>query len=113
MILAAFLLAAAATPTPAPQPDGALDRQCFALMASVAEADDPRLRSVGLVAAQYFLGRIDSRSGGVLADPVAQAPLPAGEARRTLVGRCARVIEEAGHDFQSIGAQLAEAAPSA
>jgi hypothetical protein len=107
-VLIAALLAAAPPQAPAnaPAPGPALDRACFALMAELADGDDPRMRPIGRIAAQYFLGRIDS------ADPAfdAEAPLPASANRGDLLRRCGDAMQAGGRDFRSIGEALAPAA---
>ncbi len=67
VLLAASLMAAASTSAPANEPvtAAALDQRCFRLMADLAEDEDPRIRSLGRVAAQYFLGRIDAAAAGL------------------------------------------------
>jgi hypothetical protein len=104
-VLIAVVLAAA--PTPAPVADAAtaqFDQRCFRLMAQLAEDDDPRVRSLGRVAAQYFLGRIDAASPGF--DPVDAAPPEAGE-DEALLRRCGDAMQAGGHDFRTIGEALA------
>lgn len=100
------LLLAAAAPAPAPVlADAGLDRRCYALMAALAGDADPRLRSVGLGAAHYFLGRIDATGAGF--DPGAAAAVPEGADREALLRRCGAELEAAGHDFRSLGEALA------
>ena len=106
-VLIAVMIAAA--PTPAPVADAAtaqLDRNCFSLMAGLAEDDDPRVRSLGRVAAQYFLGRIDAASPGF--DPAEAAAIGAGD-HEALLRRCGDAMQAGGRDFRSIGQALAPA----
>jgi len=107
-VLIAAMIAAA--PNPAPVADAAtalLDRSCFSLMAELAEDDDPRVRSLGRVAAQYFLGRIDAASPGF--DPAEATAVPAGD-HEALLRRCGDAMQAGGRDFRSIGAALAPTA---
>ena len=102
-------VALAAAPTPALVADAAtaqLDQRCFALMAQLAEDDDPRVRSLGRVAAQYFLGRIDAASPGF--DP-ARASAPAPGDHQALLRRCGDAMQAGGRDFRTIGQALAPA----
>jgi hypothetical protein len=99
--------ALAAAPTPAPVADAAtaqLDQRCFGLMAQLAEDDDPRVRSLGRVAAHYFLGRIDAASPGF--DPAEAAAPEAGD-HEALLRRCGDAMQAGGRDFRSIGQALA------
>jgi len=109
VLLAAALLAAAPTPTPVNEPVSpvALDERCFRLMADLAEDEDPRIRGLGRVAAQYFLGRLDAGRPGF--DPAAalEADAPAGAERQRLLGRCGDAMQAGGRDFRAIGAELA------
>ena len=104
-VLIAAMIAAA--PTPAPVADAAtaqLDQRCFSLMAELAEDDDPRVRSLGRVAAQYFLGRIDAASPGFDAE---QAAAIAPGDHEALLRRCGDAMQAGGRDFRSIGQALA------
>jgi hypothetical protein len=108
-VLIAAALAAASTPAPAADAATALlDQRCFGLMAQLAEDDDPRVRSLGRVAAQYFLGRIDAASPGF--DP-AEAAAPGAGDHEALLRRCGDAMQAGGRDFRSIGRALAAPAP--
>ena len=107
-MVSVFVLAAvAASSVPAaagPAGDPALlDRRCFRLMAGLAESGDPRMRSLGLVAAQYFLGRLDARGEAV----DLEAHPASLDADRSLLSACGEVMGEAGRDFRRIGEALA------
>jgi hypothetical protein len=106
-VLIAALLAAAPTSPPVETATTALDRMCFGLMAELAGDDDPRARSLGQVAAQYFLGRIDAATPGF--DPAAALDdePPMGAERDALLGRCGDAMQAGGRDFRSIGRALA------
>jgi hypothetical protein len=109
VLLAASIIAAASTSMPANEPaaGAALDQRCFALMADLAEDDDPRIRSLGRMAAQYFLGRLDAARPGF--DPAAalDSDAPQGHERQQLLGACGDAMETGGRDFRAIGRQLA------
>jgi hypothetical protein len=105
-VLIAVVLAAAPTPAPVADVATALDQRCFGLMAQLAEDDDPRVRSLGRVAAQYFLGRIDAASSGF--DPAESAAPEAGD-HEALLRRCGDAMQAGGRDFRSIGQALAPA----
>ena len=109
VLLAASIIAAASTsgPAPAPANAAALDQRCFVLMADLAGDEDPRIRSLGQIAAQYFLGRIDSARPGFDAEAALDAGVPAGPERQRLLGACGDAMEAGGRDFRAIGRQLA------
>ena len=111
-VLIAALFAADTPAAPVGDANHALDIRCFSLMAQLAEEDDPRVRSLGRVAAQYFLGRIDVASPGF--DPDAAAAIGPGE-RDDLLRRCGDAMQAGGRDFRTIGQALMPAAsrPSA
>ncbi|HEX8639905.1 MAG TPA: hypothetical protein VF704_02000 [Allosphingosinicella sp.] len=104
--MASILLAAlfaAASPANAAASAPSLDLRCFQLMAELAESDDPRLRSTGQVAAQYFLGRIDASAPDT---QLQSPPLISGGERHTLLARCGAEMGAAGRDFRAIGEAL-------
>ena len=103
-VLIAAVLAAAAPHAPVGDAATALDQRCFSLMAQLAEDPDPRVQSLGRVAAQYFLGRIDAASPGF--DP-ASAPAPEPGDRGALLRRCGDAMQAGGRDFRTIGRALA------
>ena len=103
-VLIAAVLAAAQTHAPVGDVATALDQRCFSLMAQLAEDQDPRVQSLGRVAAQYFLGRIDAASPGF--DPASVAP-PEPADRTALLRRCGDAMQAGGRDFRSIGQALA------
>ena len=109
VLLAASLMAAASTLAPAnvPATAAALDQRCFRLMADLAEDEDQRIRSLGQVAAQYFLGRIDAAQPGFDPQAALEADAPAGPEREQLLGRCGDAMQAGGRDFRSIGRALA------
>ena len=88
--------------SPAVLPAAVLDVRCFQLMAELSEESDPRLRSIGRVAAQYFLGRIDAAAPGFDAAGTREAITD----RAALVRQCGQVMEQGGHDFRAIGESL-------
>jgi hypothetical protein len=106
-VLIAAVLAAAQPHAPIGDATNALDQRCFGLMAQLAEDQDPRVQSLGRVAAQYFLGRIDAASPGF--DPENVAP-PAPGDRPALLRRCGDAMQAGGRDFRSIGQALAPGA---
>ena len=109
-VLIAALLAASPIAAPGENAGPALDRQCFALMASLAGDEDPRLSALGSQAAQYFLGRIDAAGSDF--DPAsAAAATPVGTARTRLLARCGDAMQAGGRDFRALGETLAPPAP--
>jgi hypothetical protein len=109
VLLAASIYAAATTLTPASAPasPAALDQRCFRLMADLAESEDPRIRGLGQMAAQYFLGRIDSAQPGFDPEAAMDAAAPQGAERQQLLGQCGDAMQVGGRDFRSIGQALA------
>ena len=106
-LLAPVLFAAAAA---APAEPATLDLRCFQLMAQLAEDEDPRIRSTGRIAAQYFLGRLDAASPGA---DLQSLPRPAGAEREALLRRCGDAMQAGGRDFRAIGQALAPASRTA
>ena len=108
-VLIAALVAATPVALPASADPAPLDLSCFRLMAELAEDEDPRLRRMGRMGAQYFLGRIDAATPGF--DPeAALAQVAAGEDHGTLLRQCGDVLQAGGRDFRSIGEALAPGA---
>lgn len=109
VLLAAALLAVAPTQTPVNEPvsPAALNERCFRLMADLAEAEDPRIQSLGRMAAQYFLGRIDAARPGFDSGAALDADAPEGGEREQLLVRCGDAMQAGGRDFRSIGEALA------
>jgi len=108
-VLLAAMFTAASTLSPANEPAAAvaLDQRCFRLMADLAEAEDPRIRSLGRTAAQYFLGRIDASASGYDSEAALETPAPQGADRTRLLGACGNAMQAGGRDFRSIGEALA------
>ena len=106
-VLIAALVAAAPIAQPGAEPAPApLDLRCFRLMAELAGDEDPRIRSMGRIAAQYFLGRIDAAEPGF--DPEAALAEPVSdEDRGRLLRQCGDVMGAGGRDFRAIGEALA------
>lgn len=111
-VLLAAMIAAASPSAPANEPvaAAALDQRCFRLMADLAEDEDPRIQSLGRVAAQYFLGRIDAGSSGF--DPQEAGEAEPGD-RDALLRSCGDAMQAGGRDFRSIGQALAPRRPTA
>ena len=101
-VLIAALLAASPVAASGENAGAALDRQCFALMASLAGDEDPRISGIGSVAAQYFLGRLDA--AGEIDAEAAAASAPQGTARETLLRRCGEAMP--ARDFRALGDAL-------
>jgi hypothetical protein len=100
-------LAALFALSPSPEPASAespnlLDRRCYALMAQMAEEEDPQVRSAAIIGAQYFLGRMDSTR---LGDDPEQAEQEA-PSNDDLLRRCTGLLAAGGRDFRSLGETL-------
>ena len=103
-VLIAAFLAASSVSAPGENAGPDLDRQCFALMASLAGDEDPRISGAGSIAAQYFLGRLDAAGE---TDVEAAAPAaPEGAARESLLRRCGDAMQAGGRDFRALGDAL-------
>ena len=100
----ALLLAATLASAPAQAAAPAeIDLGCYRLMADLARAEDPAVRMLGITAAHYFLGRIDSAAPGfdvAAARPVAEAERP------ELLRRCTAALSASGFDPGALGASL-------
>lgn len=100
----ALLISAASSAAPAPSGGPApLDLDCFRLMAELSEDSDPRIRGLGTVGAQYFLGRIDAAAPGF---DFEQALARTIGDRDLLLRQCGEVLQAGGRDFRSIGDSL-------
>lgn len=102
-VLIAAMISAASPAAPV-EDANALDVRCYSLMAQLAEDQDPRVRSLGRVAAQYFLGRIDAAQPGFDAEGAAS---PGADAQGALLRRCGDAMQAGGRDFRTIGRALA------
>lgn len=104
-LLLALLLSG---PAPTAAPD-ATDVGCYRLMAELSRAPDPEVRTLGITAAQYFLGRIDAAAPGYEAGgaPVSDAERP------DLVRRCGDRLNANGFDLRALRAPADEARPTA
>ena len=104
-VLIAALLAASPLAASGDNVGAALDRQCFGLMAVLAEDSDPRLSAAGQVAAQYFLGRIDAAGSDFDPDAAVDAAPGSDAARAALLRRCGSAMPV--RDFRALGDALA------
>jgi len=104
--LLALLVASSPAPAAAPAVE---DLRCYRLMAELARSDDPAVRTLGLTAAQYFLGRIDAASPGY--DASATAAVAEAE-RAPLVRRCAEALGANGFDLRALGESLTRPEPT-
>ena len=104
-ILLFALFALAPSPEPAPgEAAAASDRRCYSLMAQLAEAEDPHLRSAGMVGAQYFLGRIDADATRPAPEAAHSADISAAS---ELLQQCAALMGANRRDFRLLGERLA------
>jgi hypothetical protein len=104
-VLIALLISASAPAGPADAGvPASVDLDCFRLMAELAGDTDPRIRSMGTVGAQYFLGRIDAAAPGFDVDRTMNR---ATGDREALLRRCGEVLRAGGRDFRDIGESLA------
>jgi hypothetical protein len=105
LVLAVLLSSAPAQPGTPDQ----TDIGCYRLMAELARVPDPEVRTLGLTAAQYFLGRIDAASPGY---EVRGAPISDAE-RTDLVRRCGERLNASGFDLRALRASGEGVGPTA
>jgi hypothetical protein len=109
VVLTALSALAAPAGRPAAVENMALDGRCYRLMAQLAANDDPRVRALAMVGAQYFLGRLDA-----VRDDREPAPGErTGNEGGDLIRRCSERMGPSGRDFRALGERLAPAAPRA
>jgi hypothetical protein len=77
-------------------------------MAELARSEAPQVRALGLGAAQYFLGRIDSASPGFEVSGIAAVR---ESERPALVRSCAEALSAVGFDLRALGATLGRQDP--
>ena len=106
LLLAALLASGPAAPASAPDET---DLRCYRLMAELARTPEPAVRGVGLAAAHYFLGRIDSAAPGY---DLASAGAIGDDERPALIRRCGEVLNAAGFDLRALEASLEGPDPS-
>ena len=114
-IAALFALTPPLNPAPpAAAAPGQLDLRCYRLMAELAEDDDPRIRSAGLIGAQYFLGRIAAAQPGFDPDAAGQGPAESEAERERLIRQCGSLVGQGprGRDFRLLGDRLVPAPDS-
>jgi len=104
---AAALLAASA-PAQAAAP-AEPDLRCYRLMAELARVEDPAVRTLGITAAHYFLGRIDAASPGY---DLARIAAIAEAERAPLLRRCGEALNSGGFDLNALGASLDRESPT-
>jgi hypothetical protein len=89
----------------APAAPADLDLRCYRLMAELAASEDPQARALGVTAAHFFLGRLDSAAPGSEARPVAP---PTDRERPLLLRRCSEALGASGFDVRALGRSLEE-----
>jgi hypothetical protein len=65
IIFSAAVLAAAATGARAADPAPAPDLRCLAVASVLASNSDPNVKNAGVMAALYYLGKLDGRDPGL------------------------------------------------
>jgi hypothetical protein len=105
-LLAAALLASSAPQAAAPAEP---DLRCYRLMAELARARDPAVRTLGITAAHYFLGRIDAAAPGY--DLARIAAIDDAE-RAPLLRRCGEALVSGGFDLRALGESLERESPT-
>ncbi|MGQ0559264.1 MAG: hypothetical protein ACT4OE_06725 [Sphingosinicella sp.] len=106
VLIALAVAAAPLNPTGEGAAAASLDQLCYRAMAQLAEHDDPRVRTTGRIAAQYFRGRLDaSATSGNASNLAANWP--------ALLARCGELLRDRGHDLRSLGDALAPPTPEA
>ena len=106
MLIALAVAAAPLSSTGQGAAAASIDQLCYRAMAELAAHDDPRVRTTGRIAAQYFRGRLD------VGAPSGNVSNLAGD-RPALLARCGELLRDRGHDLRSLGDALAPPTPEA
>ena len=104
LLLAAAPLLVAATP----EEELRKDVRCFAAMGMLVQHEDETVRNAALMAAQYYLGRIDGRAPSAdLEDLLArEAPSLAGQDNAALMRACGALLQTRGAAVVAVGNKL-------
>jgi hypothetical protein len=106
---AIYLLAAAPLLIAAsPEEELRKDVRCFVAVGMLGQQKDENVRSAAMLAAQYFLGRIDGRAPAAdLEDLVArEAPTLTEAETGQLLRQCGALMEKRGKDVVGVGEKL-------
>src|SRR5690349_16546544 len=94
-----FLLGAA----PAPN-DLRNDIRCFMVASELGGSNDQSERTAGLLASEYYLGRIDGRAPGLNLEAAMMRELPISDTdRASLLRSCGARLQARGAAVQAIG----------
>jgi len=110
-VFASLLLLAAApqqAPSPALDAETMNDVRCLVATTSIVKNKDPKLAQAGMIASQYFLGRIDGRTPKLdLEDALVRAAKSISqEQMKALFQRCGTLLHDRGEAVKAIGARL-------
>ena len=108
MIAAAAMTAQAPAPAAPASDQNGRDARCLIVSSALTDSDDAEVRTAGLIAAQYYLGRIDGRSPGVDLEALlireAERLPPADQ--QALLTSCGAVLEQRGKALEAIGDRM-------
>ena len=110
MITAALL--AAQVPAIAPADQNSSDARCLIVTVMLAGGDNAELKAAGLIASQYYLGRLDGRSPGLdlkalltrEAERITQAE------QGPLLVSCGAAMQKRGEALEAVGERMAKKA---
>ncbi len=107
MIGAALALPTAAWAAPAAE-ENAKDMRCLIVASELADSKDKETETAGLIASQYFLGRIDGRSPGIDLEPllIQEAEKLTDAERPALLTACGKQIEDRGRYLEAVGKRI-------
>ena len=112
-LLVAAALSAAPVPLPAAPPakENARDMRCLIVSFDLASAKDKELETAGLLASQYFLGRLDGRSPGTDFEAllVREAERMTEAQKAELTASCLKQIEDRNKLLEAVGNKVAGA----
>jgi hypothetical protein len=93
-----------------PAEETAKDVRCLIVVSELADSKDKETETAGLIASQYFLGRIDGRSPGVDLQRllIREAEKLTDADRPTLLVSCGNQLEERGRYLEKIGKSISE-----
>jgi hypothetical protein len=109
LVAAALSLAPVPLRAAAPADENARDMRCLIVSFDLASAKNKELETAGLLASQYFLGRLDGRSpgGDFEALLVREAERMTEAEKAGLMTTCLKQIEDRNKLLEAVGNKLA------
>jgi hypothetical protein len=108
-IAAAVLATAAGARAATPAEENARDIRCLIAVSELSQSKDKAVETAGLIASQYYLGRIDGRTPNADLEAliIQEAPKLGNAERGPLLATCGKLIEDRGKALEAIGNKLA------